>query len=466
MSIQATALSCLAFVFLVGCSSLPDEDTTELSMDPPESWTGAHVIDPAKVIGGWLNSFQDPQLSALAWEALQNSPTIDAAEARLRAALGLALANSSNLWPTINGVAGASDSQTINTSTNQNTRSDAFNAGGTISWELDLWGRVRAEAGAARADRETAIETFAAARLSLVANIARQWFNLREARAQEALAKASLDSFENNLNLIEDRYQSGVSTSLDVRLLRANVANARANLASRQRAAEVASRALEVLVGRYPASALDSPLELPALQAPPPAGLPAGLLARRPDLIASERTYQSAVFSAKESRRARLPRISLTGSAGLRSDEVDDLLRGDFGVWSLAGNLTAPLFQGGQLKGAARRTQALADAALANYVSDALTAFQEVENALAGEAYWRSQTEALAEAASESAAAEEQAWQRYQRGLSDIITVLESQRRALTAHASLLASQNQSLQNRINLHLALGGDFESLPKSK
>lgn len=455
-------LSPLLLIFIAGCASLPEAGELEIPTQIPDNWTNEIVSGTTASIDGWLDSFNDPELNALVDEALAQSPTLAAAEARLRAAEALALANQSGLWPSITGSGSARDEQKYNRSQGLDERSDEFIVTGTVSWELDLWGRVRAESGAAKADRAVAIGTYEAARLSLVANVARNWFNLREARAQELLANGSLKSFEDNLNLIEDRYTSGVSTSLEVRLLRANVAGARASLAARQREADVAARTLEALIGRYPSNKVASPLVLPELSEAPPPGIPAELLSRRPDLIASERAYQAAVFSAQEAQRARLPKISLTGRAGISSDELDDIVRGNFDFWSIAAEVTAPIFQGGRLYGNAKRAEALADAALADYVNDALTAFGEVEQALVADAFWRTQTDALSEASTESSAAEDQAWERYQRGLTDIITVLESQRRALNAQASLLSSQNQTLQNRINLHLALGGDFETL----
>jgi outer membrane protein TolC len=198
---------------------------------------------------------------------------------------------------------------------------------------------------------------------------------------------------------------------------------------------------------------------LPALDTSVPAGVPSDLLLRRPDLVSAEQRVASADYRLAESKRALLPSISLTARYGRASAELEDILKDSFDVWSLAGNLVAPVFQGGRLRANVDRADARLSEALATYQGTALTAFREVEAALVGEELLKEQLAAVETSAEESVGAQELAEERYERGLVDIITVLESQRRAFTARSNMLSVKNQLLQNRIALYLALGGDF-------
>jgi outer membrane protein TolC len=188
-----------------------------------------------------------------------------------------------------------------------------------------------------------------------------------------------------------------------------------------------------------------------------PAGLPSELLSRRPDIRAAAGRVMAADARLMESRRSLLPAINLTGNYGRASSELDDLLDNSFDVWSLVGGLTAPLFQGGRLRANVDRTRAALEERLAVYRETVLTAFREVESALAGEGYLRDQLAALRTSAEESNGARQLAEERYERGLVDIITVLESQRRAFTSNSAVITAENLLLQNRLSLYLSLGG---------
>jgi outer membrane protein TolC len=187
--------------------------------------------------------------------------------------------------------------------------------------------------------------------------------------------------------------------------------------------------------------------------------LPSDLLHRRPDLIAAERQLAASLERVKIAKKDLLPTISLSSSTGTSSGELRDILDPDLLIWNIAGNLTQPIFQGGRLLAGIDLANANSRSALANYAQVALNAFRELESLLAAEGFLQDELSASEQAAIESVAAEELAWQQYQRGLVDIITVLESQRRAFTAQSSLLSVMNNRLANRINLYLALGGNF-------
>ena len=275
-----------------------------------------------------------------------------------------------------------------------------------------------------------------------------------------------MDNYRLSSERIRERYDRGLRPSLDLRLTLSNLAVAEALLHQRRRQLDAMRRQLELLLGRYPAATVELSRELPP--APPriPVGLPAELVGRRPDLAAAERRLAASASRLAASRAALYPHIGLTASGGRSSDELNDLLDGDFSVWNLVGNLTLPLFQGGRLRAAVDLAKAGSEQALAIYASSALKAYAEVESTLAAEGFLVQQEQALQEAARQARAARGLAQDRYDTGLTDLITVLESQRRAFEAESQLLAVRRQRLEARIDLHLALGGGFEPIDSSE
>jgi outer membrane protein TolC len=194
--------------------------------------------------------------------------------------------------------------------------------------------------------------------------------------------------------------------------------------------------------------------------------LPADLVSRRPDLAAAERRVAAAYAGVSSAKRALLPRISLTGSGGTSSNELGDLLNGDFSVWSIAGSLLQPIFQGGRLRANLDLAKTQGEIALTQYQQAALNAFAEVENTLANEQYLNESQIALEEATSQALAARDLAEAQYNRGLINFVTMLETQRSAYDNERQLLTVRRQRLDARIDLYLSLGGGFTLNRQSK
>ena len=277
---------------------------------------------------------------------------------------------------------------------------------------------------------------------------------------QAQLAQQTLKSYTNNLAVLEEGLQAGLTKALDVRLMRTSVRNTEGTLQLRLRERDTARRSLEVLLGRYPKSEVALGAGLPTLTNAVPAGLPAQLLERRPDVIAAQRSYFAAYHRVSSAKKDRLPKISLTGSYGTSSDELENVLDINNNIWNLAVNLTKPIFDAGKIKSQIERSKAQQEEARYQYVQTALQAFAEVETALAAEGFLTAQETALRASTTEAGEAQTLALEDYQAGLTDIVTVLESQRRVFDAKRSLIQIQNLRLQNRIDLYLALGGEFE------
>jgi outer membrane protein TolC len=190
-----------------------------------------------------------------------------------------------------------------------------------------------------------------------------------------------------------------------------------------------------------------------------PSGLPGTLLDRRPDLAAAERRIAAADERLLEAKRALLPAISLTGSFGSASADIEDLLSGDFSIWSIAGNVAQPLFQGGRLRANIDRRGSELGIAATEFEQAALTAFAEVENALAAETFLTRRVNALAESARLALEAYRRSLEEFELGTGDTLTVLSAQQRLFTSRAQWLTARRERLDNRVDLYLALGGSF-------
>ncbi len=206
-------------------------------------------------------------------------------------------------------------------------------------------------------------------------------------------------------------------------------------------------------------------MRLPDLPPPVPVGLPSELVSRRPDLVAAERRLAAADQRLLAAKRSRYPRFALTARGGSVSDQLEDLVDGDFSVWALIGNLAAPVFRAGRLKAGVEQAEAAGNEALSLYAGQVLRAYAEVETALAAEQRLRVREAELHETARQLEGARKLAETRYARGVGDYLTVLESQTRALNARISWIRVRRELLTNRVDLHLALGGGFTAPPSA-
>lgn len=449
-------------LLLSGCARSPKNQVSKLPILIPEQFsTDTEMVAPEPF--DWVSDFGDPTLQELVAEVQRSNYDLASAAGRLEAVAANQRIVRAARVPAIQG--GFSGSRQKNNFQNLAGSIGArlfnsYNLNASVAWEADLWGKVKNRTQAAIADVEAEEANFQAFQFSLAANTLRTWFETVESELQLQLARETLNVFEKNLTVVEASFERGLpNRALDVRLTRANVENARSTLALRQRFRDASGRSVETLLGRYPSGQLLVRTNLPTLIEAVPPGLPSDLLHRRPDLIAAERQLAASLERVKIAKKDLLPTISLSSSTGTSSGELRDILDPDLLIWNIAGNLTQPIFQGGRLLAGIDLANANSRSALANYAQIALNAFRELESLLAAEGFLQDELGASQQAAIESVAAEELAWQQYQRGIVDIITVLESQRRAFTAQSSLLSVMNNRLANRINLYLALGGDF-------
>ncbi|MBX3629135.1 MAG: efflux transporter outer membrane subunit [Nitrosomonas sp.] len=456
-----------------GCSNMPERQPAELLPQLPQEWHAAPELH-AFSDQNWVESFGDPVLNALIDHALSHNYNLKSAAARVDAAIAQARIDSSGLWPQVS-FAPAYQYTQIRSAGFGSAQFSVFEAMFALSWELDVWGRIRATRAAALEDAEAAGADYNAARLSLAARVAQHYFALLEARLQTQVAEQSVIDRSNIASVTQGRFEQGLVRGLDVRLALTDLANAQSQLAQTKNQAQQIARQLEVLLGQYPADdwqktagtipELSGSPSFPVQQALPdppellPAGLPSDLLARRPDLIAAFSRLLAADARLDSARKLMLPRITLTGTGGTRDTALVDLVDPRSAVWNLFAGIMHPLFTGGRIRGGIQLNEARVEEALSRYQDVALNAFREVEQALAAEEWLREQEKALREAVEQTEASHELALYYYRLGFIQILTLLDSYRSNLNAQSAHLSVQRQLLHNRINLYLALGGSI-------
>ncbi|MEM1012364.1 MAG: efflux transporter outer membrane subunit [Planctomycetota bacterium] len=335
-----------------------------------------------------------------------------------------------------------------------------------VSWQTDLFGRLaRLEQAAAFDESAARLDALALAH-TLVARTIQGRVAVATLQTRVRLAEENVESLKQTLEVVDGRYSAGVGDPVELRLARENVASAEATVHPLQAELAAERYALDVLTGIPPQRIDGNVAELTALPSlpPPPVGLPAALLDRRPDLLASDFRARAAKARVGASIAAMFPDLTLSASAGSTSDMLDDLLDDGNFVYSIVGRLAQPIFQGGSLRAGVRQSRAGVDEAVASYAGLVLVAMREVSEALVRERGARNEAEALTRALAEAEAAESLARERYGRGVGDLLLIFEAERRRRAAEERLALARQLVWNARINLHLALGGDWD-LPET-
>jgi outer membrane protein, multidrug efflux system len=446
-------------MLLAACALQSPASRSGEAGDTPGAWSATNEAR-AGVDHHWVRKIGGSSLASLVGEAQRANPSMKASAARVEQAAALAKIAGAERFPSIGiGNQGSRQRQSfLGKTSTENT----FGVSLQAAWEIDLWGKIKAGAEASIASAEAQTQTDRALRSSLAAQVTKAWLAVAESNEQVALANQAVKSREELSTLVRERFERAIAddggSAAQVRLSETELAAAKADLERRRGERERALRQLELLLGRYPSGDITASSRLPKLPTAPPVGLPSELLLRRPDILAAERQLAAAGRRRTESARALFPSIRLTGGLGTSTDQLEKILNSSAGIWSLGGSLVQPIFQGGRLRAGVEQANAAEREAVANLQRVVLDAFGEVEQALIAEISLRRQeaeTARTVELAKDSAA---RADEEFRNGTGSVITSLSAQNRQIESSAALVSIRRLLLDNRVNLHLALGGD--------
>ena len=395
---------------------------------------------------GWLKSFNDPQLSLLVDEAEKNNFGLKIAAAQVEQADALAAKAGAALKPTVGLSGGYAGRQS-------DGLSELYGGGLKVSWEADVWGRIRSGVAGAEEVAEATRSDFEFARQSLAATTANGWFIAISSKLLADYSNEIVTLLQESVRIVETKERVGQGGMSDVHLARAQLATAQEAARQALSAQESAKRSLELMLGRYPSAQIETADKLVAVPPPVGAGLPSQLLERRPDLIAAEQRVAAAFYKQKEAELLHLPRFSF--SVGLSLNNLTDAAS------NLAAGFFAPLYTGGAIEAEVAGATAEQNQAIAAYAQAALQAFKEVETAIANEEHLMKREEYLETVVSENFKAYELTKTQYDIGKIDYLDVLTVQNKWIQARIALINTSSQRLLNRVQLHLALGGSFEA-----
>ncbi len=449
-------LRCIPLLLLMLSACTPHAKQTVEPKPLPSSFsasTAGTQAEPER----WWTTFGDPNLNRLLAQLFRANLSIVQGHARLSQAEALLQQSRSFRYPSLSleGQTGSSSQPRTGGDSQGESSQLSLSAG----FELDLFGKLASRNQAGELNYQASALDLQSLYISLSAQLADLYYLAVEQRAQLELTDATIDSYRGTLQRIEARYRQGVAAAVDLYQARQNLAAAQANRLNFEQALAVAENGLAVLLGDYPGSQrFLQQAKIPAAPPQLPSGLPAELLAKRPDIRAAFLRVEAKDAEVAAAIAERFPTFNLMGSYGLsRSNVTGSLIRGDF--WSLLLKLSQPVFDAGRRKAEVARSKAQFAELVAGYQLSVLRGFQEVEDALSANRTIAAKIERLQEQEKATAAAQRLTLDRYLNGLSDYLPVLTTQIFNFNSQSQLLAAQRQLLSQRISLARALGGHW-------
>jgi len=427
-------------------------------------WSPAHPADMASR-GPWWSVYANPGLDRLEKQLDASNPSLAVALARYDAARALLGEAQSDLYPTLGVEASNSRNRQSNNrplrGSGQPNEYSANGFGFGLSYEIDLWGRVRNEVAAGNADAAAVQADLASAKLSLEAQLADLYVALRGYDVQRRILQDTLDAYQQGLDMTERRFQGGIASGLDVSRAKTQLADAQAQVSEVVAQRALTEHAIATLVGesasRFSLPADNTPMDVPAI----PLGVPSQLLERRPDIAAAERRVFAANAEIGVARAAFFPRLSLGAALGFQDTGMGNLLSAGNRYWALGPDLAMTLFDGGLRKSKVQAAQANLDASAGLYRGTVLNAFQQVEDNLTLLQQLGKEAHQQDDAASAARDSQTIATNRYREGAVNYLDVVSAQTAALQAERSAEQVRTRRLQASVDLIRALGGGWDS-----
>lgn len=458
---RLTAAAGLA-ALLAGCAVGPNyKAPASAVLSVPAHYTAPATEAATADLSAWWTSFNDPLLTSLVAQATAGNLDIKISEARLRQARESVIQSRASLFPTLSGSGGV-------------TRNDAFGRDSALagpghtqlslgldaSWQADLFGGNRRSVEAAHANADAALFNLAAVRTAVAGEVAANYISARLVQARLAIARDTLGTQDDNLNIAGWRVQAGLAPSIDQERARAQRAQTSASIPALETSFHNAVNRLSVLTGQAPGAleqAMRADAPIPTGPDGISVGLPADTLRQRPDVRAAERQLAAATAEIGVAKAQLFPALSLTGSLGTAAASVGNL--GNLFTSNLFASLSQIIFDGGRLQSQVRSARAGADAAFASYKSVVLAGLEDAENALQSVQSSRAREAALIEARDASQAAAVLARSQYRSGLTDFTTLLQSEQSLLSARDALASAQADRASAIVQLYLAVGGGW-------
>ena len=473
-----------AFIFLLGCANNTSITIEDIDIDIPDRWQTT-IPDYEPLTGKWWSMFNDPELEQFIDAILENSPNIKTIINNRKIALQNAKINGSGVFPTLNPSLNSSKSQQNLSGfgfgeffSNMNGSQDSIGGGSSdnevvtfdsesyglslnLQWEIDVWGRVLNGRRAAFKEYESLDYELSYLAYSTIVRSTQTYFQAIEASEQLKIAQESYESLVRIRDLVEDRFKRGIKSSLDFRLAETSVSTAKITIEDRKNQLHSLNRNLEIISGDYPAGILISNHQLPDTIPEISAGIPADIITRRPDINALVLRVEAAGLNLSQAKRNLLPGLTLNGSVGTSAKKLEDILNDDNSVWSLSAGVVSPLFNGGKLKSAVKIQESVVENAKQELIQGLLLAFSEIETILYLEESIKVKLDAIRNAVSQSESAYLLSTERYDKGVTTLESVLNSQRQYNEIRSRYLSLKRQRIENRLSLLLAIGGVYES-----
>ena len=448
-----------AALVLAGCASVAELPATVATpaqfKEAPAAQAGTAAVQPA---GDWWRAFNDPVLDDLVARAAASNTSIQQAAARLAEARALARSVDADRSVQAGLNAGASRGQGLDR--NQlNRPTTLLNAGASVSYELDLFGRLSGASNAALLDAQGSAASLQSAKLLVQAEVAQNYLTLRALDDERTLMRDTVEAYRDTLRLTERRERAGDLAELDVARVQTELASTESDALALDRQRALAEHALAVLLGetasQFSLSSEAWRTALPRI----PAGLPSTVLERRPDVLAAQKTVMAAQARLGVAQTAWFPSISLTGGGGYASPDLGDLFKWSARSWGIGALLSLPILDGGRREAGVQSASAQLDGALATYRSQVLVAFREVEDQLASLRLLDEQAAVQARAVSSAARATSLSDTRYRNGYVSQLDLLDARRSELRNRRQALQVRSAQYQATVGLIRAIGGGW-------
>ena len=457
--------SCILFL-IVACSHVPRSSFDNLGIEIPKEWS-MPIHEKSDDNKDWIIAFKDEDLIAYIGKVRSSSPDFLSLLENEKIGRYNASMKGADILPKVNlgfnqsesrqnlsafgfadsflGSQGSDSASQNNSGSNVvSFKNKTFGFGLTYQWEIDIWGRLLNERIAAKKDYEALKYDLSYIGFSLVVRSAILFYQGVEALQQSLLSEESYESLVEIRNLVKHRYEKGLRSSLDFRLAETSVSTAILEMENRKNQLVVLNRQLEALIGEYPSGTFLKQKKLPKYLPEIPESIPASIVERRPDIRSLVLKVESNINRVAQAKRNLLPGLSLK----------------DYGIWNLGLNVTAPIFNGSRLRSAIKIQKANFENSKHDLVKGLLNAFSEIEQLMYFDQSLKVQTNALSSGVEQSKDAYKLSKERYDKGVTTLESVLSSQRQYNTIKSQHLRLQRQSIENRLLLILALGGDFD------